>query len=324
MEGMYARQRSIELDLPAGVAVVGCGGVGSWVAWLLAMTGVPELWLYDHDVVDESNLNRVPYLPEDVGKPKTEALANLIKRYRPDCKVVACGMWIAEVVDMSKLHNEVSWIVAATDTAASRRLIYDWAEAKMVRYIEVGAEGEMGSVTGCPAEFTTPAETQVGYQSVPVWAGPSVQAALMAVAYVCHGFNPGDTALRAGWGPSVDAEKAEDFGAMEYVLFNSDYDYEQQADAEAEGMDDDAGPAVSAGYISGHAALSLAHSFASSCEELLTALSLQGISIQPVNIREAYVALNNVMQNYHDAVAGRNEDEPEATTSEIDVEDIPF
>src|SRR5438105_3097278 len=83
----YIRQASIPLTLPSAVAVVGCGGVGSWIGYFLALAGVPKLYLFDSDKVSESNLNRMPFGPEDIGRTKPEALKRLILRSRPRTKV---------------------------------------------------------------------------------------------------------------------------------------------------------------------------------------------------------------------------------------------
>jgi len=191
------RQQALELKLPGSVAVVGCGGVGSWVALFLALSGVEEIWLFDGDTVSEHNLNRVLLTKADVGASKSEKLEELIHKYRPGCVTYACGKWTPEVADGVGLH--VDYVVAATDTTASREQVAEWAGREEVRYIEVAAEGEVGSITGEIAEFVTPEDGQVGYQSVPVWLGPAVGAALMAVSYVVHGAGPGDRVLRAGW-----------------------------------------------------------------------------------------------------------------------------
>ena len=200
---MMSRQESLQLELPKSVAVVGCGGVGSWTALFLAMSGVQELWLFDHDEISESNLNRVLFTKEDVGQRKVAATKELIKKYRPDCDVKACGKWLQSVVDAMQLYDRVTVVVAATDSVASRREIYRWTMIHSYRdiaYFEVGAEGEIGSVTDEPAEFSTERETQVGYASVPVWLGPAVSAALLVTSYVVHGRTQTDGAVvRMGW-----------------------------------------------------------------------------------------------------------------------------
>ncbi|HIQ55804.1 MAG TPA: HesA/MoeB/ThiF family protein, partial [Pyrodictium sp.] len=83
----YSRQlpiigvRGQERLAKSSVAVVGCGGVGTLVAELLARAGVGRLILVDYDVVALDNLNRGTLLAEeDVGKPKALVCAEHIHR----------------------------------------------------------------------------------------------------------------------------------------------------------------------------------------------------------------------------------------------------
>jgi molybdopterin/thiamine biosynthesis adenylyltransferase len=72
-------QGSLAVPLPGAldsareqrILIVGMGGLGCAVAWILAQAGARELVLIDEDTVDESNLGRqVLYAPEDVGASK--------------------------------------------------------------------------------------------------------------------------------------------------------------------------------------------------------------------------------------------------------------
>ena len=67
----------------ARVGVAGLGGLGSHIAVMLARSGVGALHLVDFDLVDESNLNRQHYFREHLGRPKTEALAEQLRRIDP-------------------------------------------------------------------------------------------------------------------------------------------------------------------------------------------------------------------------------------------------
>ena len=206
----YVRQSSLGLEVPKAVAVVGCGGVGSWTAYLLAMAGVENIWLWDHDTLSEHNRGRMPVAAEswnpetgamysNIGKPKTEVVARLIKSVRPNCKVLAMGMFTAEVAETVGLGKEVSWIIATTDTWSSRQEIKAWADENSIKYLEASAEGEFGGVTGEPADFATERETERGYASVPVWVGSSVMAATLVAYHVLHGGELGDASVRIGW-----------------------------------------------------------------------------------------------------------------------------
>ena len=62
----------------AKVAVAGLGGLGSHIAVMLARSGIGKLRLVDFDVVDVTNLNRQMYLIPQLGKPKPEALLEIL------------------------------------------------------------------------------------------------------------------------------------------------------------------------------------------------------------------------------------------------------
>lgn len=208
-----ARQAPLALRPPKGVAVVGCGGVGSWIAYFLALAGVRPLWLFDPDMVEIHNLNRLPLSKADIGKRKSEALASMLKhRLGDETSAIPMAAFTAELADSIRLYEEVQMLVCSTDTWTSRKLCYDWCQSTarhdetyrilaipFVRYIEAAAEGEIGSITDSPAEFATADEAAPGYASVPVWIGPAAAAAVMACAYILHGSVPEHRVLRFGW-----------------------------------------------------------------------------------------------------------------------------
>ncbi len=67
----------------AKVSICGLGGLGSHIATMLCRLGVGKMVLIDFDTVDLTNLNRQNYFLQDVGKSKTEALANQLKNINP-------------------------------------------------------------------------------------------------------------------------------------------------------------------------------------------------------------------------------------------------
>lgn len=72
----------------AHIAIVGIGGVGSWVAEALARTGIGQLTLIDLDMVAESNTNRqIQALDGNYGKAKVDAMAERILAIHPRCQV---------------------------------------------------------------------------------------------------------------------------------------------------------------------------------------------------------------------------------------------
>ena len=71
----------------AAVAVCGLGGLGSNIAVALARAGVGKLLLIDFDHVDITNLHRQQYKADQIGRCKTDALAENILEIAPYTKV---------------------------------------------------------------------------------------------------------------------------------------------------------------------------------------------------------------------------------------------
>ena len=72
----------------ASVAVVGLGGVGSYVAESLVRSGVGKLFLVDSDFIASSNINRqLPALQSTMGMSKTIVLRNRLLDINPECSI---------------------------------------------------------------------------------------------------------------------------------------------------------------------------------------------------------------------------------------------
>ncbi len=78
-------ERDLQRRLGASlVAVIGCGGLGTWVIAGLAAAGVRRFRLVDDDAVEPSNLNRqILYGAGDVGALKVEASAAWLRELDP-------------------------------------------------------------------------------------------------------------------------------------------------------------------------------------------------------------------------------------------------
>lgn len=63
------------------ITLAGIGGIGSHVGFLLSRLNPSNLYIYDDDVVEKSNLSGQFYSTEDFGKDKTYALARLLSKF---------------------------------------------------------------------------------------------------------------------------------------------------------------------------------------------------------------------------------------------------
>lgn len=85
-EGLFDRQVRMpghdqDALARAHVLVIGCGGLGSWSAMLLARLGIGQLTLADADRFTRSNLHRQLAEPADLNVPKAHALARTVARH---------------------------------------------------------------------------------------------------------------------------------------------------------------------------------------------------------------------------------------------------
>ncbi len=79
------------------VAIVGLGGLGSFVALELAHMGVGHLILIDPDSIEETNLNRLLGAePTDIGMPKVTVYERLVRRIAPSIQVDALSVPIMD------------------------------------------------------------------------------------------------------------------------------------------------------------------------------------------------------------------------------------
>jgi predicted ThiF/HesA family dinucleotide-utilizing enzyme len=97
------------------VLILGCGGVGSLVAFNLAGSCVAELRLVDHDTIEESNLNRQFFWRRsDIGVRKVEVLKRELASRYPSM-VVETSIEPACDVSLSALLAGVDLVVLTAD-----------------------------------------------------------------------------------------------------------------------------------------------------------------------------------------------------------------
>jgi len=66
------------------ILIVGLGGIGSVAAEMLTRCGIGKLLLFDYDIVEFANMNRLFFRPEHRGLSKTEAAQRTLLEINPD------------------------------------------------------------------------------------------------------------------------------------------------------------------------------------------------------------------------------------------------
>lgn len=96
------------------IAVVGCGTIGSYLARYLVQTGAgnsQDLLVVDNQVLLPGNLGRHLLNFEDLGRPKATGLAEELRRFHPDTRVVSFD---AEVKNVWPQLADADLIIDAT------------------------------------------------------------------------------------------------------------------------------------------------------------------------------------------------------------------
>jgi len=174
-EEIYDRQKSLGLHVPSSVMVVGTGGVGYWVSILLAMSGVKILHIVDPDIIELSNLNRLPITTDAINVSKVEALKEHLLALRPDCTVYAHKKKFDKLI-----AGEVEWIVSCTDNVKSQKQTERWSKKIGAKFVRAGYDGLHLTLTDAIPEWGEDKAT--GYTVTPSWVIPSVLIAAFAVA----------------------------------------------------------------------------------------------------------------------------------------------
>jgi molybdopterin-synthase adenylyltransferase len=120
------------------IGIIGLGGIGSIVAEQLAHLGVGKLLLLDPDVLEETNLNRVVGATgKDIGQPKVEVAAKLIRRINPQIQTTAIPGNII-VSDDARHVLSCDFLFCCTDSHGSRAVINQIAYQYVIPTIDLG------------------------------------------------------------------------------------------------------------------------------------------------------------------------------------------
>lgn len=173
---LYDRQKTLNLINPKKVAVVGCGGIGYWVAKFLAMSGAETLHLYDPDILEEHNRNRLDIPERLIGKNKADITREAIISIRDEASVYSFPFKFNE-----NMEDEYDWIVDCTDNSKSQLVNQEIARKTGSRYFKAGYDGEGFGIHNTIAEW---GDSTDGYTVVPSWVVPAVIVAALSVAKI--------------------------------------------------------------------------------------------------------------------------------------------
>lgn len=124
------------------VAVVGLGGVGSWLVEALARSGVGRLTLIDADDLCVSNTNRqLPALAGQYGRGKAEAMAERCRAINPEIEVEAVASFLTPSNLEDLLGRGYDLVIDACDSFRTKVEAIAWCRRRKIPIITVGAAG---------------------------------------------------------------------------------------------------------------------------------------------------------------------------------------
>ncbi|WP_123769644.1 tRNA threonylcarbamoyladenosine dehydratase [Vulcaniibacterium tengchongense] len=124
------------------VAVVGLGGVGSWVAEALARSGVGHLTLIDADDLCVSNTNRqLPALAGQYGRAKVEAMAERCRAINPQIMAETVPSFVTPSNLEAMLDRGFDLAIDACDSFRSKVEMAAWCRRRKLPLLMVGSAG---------------------------------------------------------------------------------------------------------------------------------------------------------------------------------------
>ncbi len=130
------------------VMVLGLGGVGSNCTEALARGGVGSFVLVDHDIVQESNINRqaIAFM-STLGRKKTDVMAAMIADINPNAQVITLDEFVLQenvAALMDAWAPRVDYVVDAIDTISTKLALAEYADAHDVPLISsMGAANKL-------------------------------------------------------------------------------------------------------------------------------------------------------------------------------------
>ena len=188
LEGRYVRNRKTlsdedQLKLSTScVAIVGCGGLGGYIAEELARIGVGRLVLIDGDRLEVSNLNRQIMSSElNIGQWKVEAARDRLQSINSEVQVEGIKGWFEEEKG-PELFREVDLVCDALDSLPTRVELERVCHQMKLPLVFASIAGWFGQIgVSLPGDFSVLRLFGYGEKGVEsTWGNPAFTPAVLA------------------------------------------------------------------------------------------------------------------------------------------------
>jgi len=125
------------------VFVAGAGGLGCTVLSLIVRIGVKNIYLIDHGIVDEPDLNRqILYDRNDLGKSKVKVAGEKLKMINPECNLIT----IDKTLDEKFILPAVDIVIDCLEGFRSKLILDDLCQRKSIPLVHAGVGKFSGQV----------------------------------------------------------------------------------------------------------------------------------------------------------------------------------
>ncbi len=126
------------------IVIIGCGGLGSSIAYALGSSGIGEIHLVDFDTISVHNIHRqIAFKVGDEGRYKAEVLKDVLQSRAPFVHIHA---HTSDFEAFTHKAIEVDIILDATDNVHTRALIDTYAKTHQIPWVYGSVEAFNGQV----------------------------------------------------------------------------------------------------------------------------------------------------------------------------------
>lgn len=164
------------------VAIVGCGGLGGYIAEQLARIGVGRLVIIDGDRFEVSNLNRQIMATElNIGEWKAEAAQQRLQSVNSEVQVKVVKGWFEEV-NAPQMLRDVDLVCDALDSRDTRVMLERVTHQLDLPLVYASIAGWFGQLgVSLPGDFSVSRLFGQGERGVEsTWGNPAFTPAVLA------------------------------------------------------------------------------------------------------------------------------------------------
>jgi sulfur carrier protein ThiS adenylyltransferase len=185
MDERFSRQADIvprERIMDCKATVIGVGAIGRQVASQLAAIGLLWMQLFDHDIVEESNIASQGYFEDDLKRFKVHATADICQQTNPRLELYT----INERFKRSALVGNC--VFCCVDSITTRRHIWDTVKDKVSFFCDGRMSAEVLRVITACDEKSRKYYSQTLFTAEQAQAGPCTAKTTIYCANIAAGF----------------------------------------------------------------------------------------------------------------------------------------